>query len=115
MLLSMVKAHHTKARRPTAKAWRRIFLREWRDHRGFSIEALAEKSGVSPGQISLIENRKSAGSPDSLEKLAKTLDCEVGELLDIRPEDPEGSILRFWVSKDDLPRIEAVIEALKGK
>lgn len=115
MLFNMAKARaRTPGRGPTQKPWRRIYLREWRDHRGLSQEELAEKTGVSTGQISLIESRKSAGSPESLEKLAKALGCEVGELLDVKPEG-DGEVFRVWVSKDDLPRIEAVIAALITK
>lgn len=94
----------------TQKVWRQIFLREWRDKRGLSIEGLAEKAGVSPALISLIENGKSAGSPESLEKLAKALDCEIGELLDIEPQE-KGSLLRIWVSDGDRPRIKAMADA----
>lgn len=112
--LSVVKARRSNfaARGPTQKPWRRIYLREWRLFRGHSIEGLAELAGVSPAQISLIENRKSAGSPESLEKLANVLRCEVGELLDIKPVDG-GAIVRAWVPDEDRARIEAVIAAMK--
>jgi len=59
----------------------------------------------------MIENQKSAGSPETLEKLAKALKIEVGELLDIKPE-PNGRIFRVWVHDKDLPRIQAVAEAI---
>lgn len=98
-------------RQPTRRVWRRIYLEAWRNHRGLSIEGLAEKSGVSPALISLIENAKSGGSPETLEKLARALDCEVGELLDVKPEG-EGSIFRAWVRDEDRSRIEAMIAAI---
>jgi transcriptional regulator with XRE-family HTH domain len=97
--------------RGTQRVWRQIHLRAWRTHRGLSVEALAERAGVSPGLISQIENGHSAGSPDSLEKLAKALNCEVGELLDIAPSNG-GSMFRVWIADDDRPRIEAVARAL---
>lgn len=118
MLLSMVKAPSRRRvplrsgpRGATRKVWRKIYLREWREFRGFSVEGLAERAGVSPGLISQIENRKSAGSPDSLEKLAKVLDCDPGELLDIKPE-AGGSIVRLWVHDDDRAQLERVVNAL---
>lgn len=113
-ILSMVKGRGTRQAggpRRTQRVWRRIRLREWREYRGLSVERLAEKAGVSPGLVSQIENRLSAGSPDSLEKLAKALDCEVGELLDIAPSKG-GSMFRVWVSDEDRPRIEAIAKAL---
>lgn len=93
------------------KVWTKIYLREWRKLRGLSVEDLAAKAGVSPGLISQIENRLSAGSPDSLEKLAAALDCEVGEILDIEPE-PGGAMVRLWVSHDDRERVKTMVHAL---
>lgn len=81
--------------------------------RGLSVEALAARAGVSPGLISQIENRLSAGSPDSLEKLATVLDCEVGELLDVKPR-PGGRMVRAWVDDESHSQVEAVIKALAG-
>lgn len=108
----MAKANRRNPiRQPTKRVWRRIHLEAWRNHRGLSQEDLADKSGVSSGQISLIENGKSGGSPETLEKLAAALDCEVGELLDVKPE-AGGAILRIWVRDKDRPRIEAMADAL---
>lgn len=115
IMLSMVKG---RTRGPlggkprgTRRVWRRIYLKEWREYRGLSQEALAAKAGVSTALISEIEAGNSGGSPESLEKLAKALQCEVGELLDIKPESG-GRIMRMWVSDDVRPQIEAVAKAL---
>lgn len=97
-------------RQPTRRVWRQIYLEAWRNKRGLSVEALAEKAGVSPALISLIENGKSGGSPETLEKLAKALDCEVGELLDVKP-DADGSMLRVWVNDENRATIEAILAA----
>lgn len=110
-LFSMAKVLRRKtARQPTRRVWRRIYLEAWRDKRGLSVEGLAEKAGVSPGLISLIENSKSGGSPETLEKLAKALDCEVGELLDVKP-DADGSMLRVWVDDENRATIERILAA----
>lgn len=98
-------------RQPTKRVWRRIHLEAWRNKRGMSQELLAEKSGVSTGQISLIETSKSAGSAETLEKLADALKIEVGELFDVEPGE-DGSILRLWVKDGDRERVEAMIGAL---
>ena len=102
-----------KAPRPHSpyKVWNRLYLRDWREFRGLSTEKLAELSGVSPGLISQIENRRSAGSADSLEKLAKALAIEVGELLDVKPEKG-GRVLRVFVSHEDHDTVRRMIEAL---
>lgn len=115
-LLNMVKGQLKRPQTPAPrgaaeKVWSKICLRAWRALRQLSVEGLAAKSGVSPAQISLIENYQSAGSPDSLEKLAKALDCTVGELLDIEPE-PGGAMVRLWVSHDDRDRVKTMVQAL---
>lgn len=115
-VLSMVKGHLTRPekhppRGGAGKVWTKIYLRKWRKLRKLSVEDLAEKAGLSPGLISQIENQLSAGSPDSLEKLAAALDCEVGELLDIEPE-PSGAMVRMWVSHDDRERVKTMVQAL---
>lgn len=114
MLLNMAKVQRKPVRLPTKRVWRRIYLEAWRAHRGLSQEDLAEKSGVSTGQISLIESRKSAGSPETLEKLANALQIEVGELLDVQPGG-DGSILRAWVHDDDRDAVEAFIDTMSKR
>lgn len=112
----MVKGKKTsapKSRKPrvqTTRLWRRIYLKEWREFRGFPTEGLAEKADVSPGLISQIENNKSGGSADTLQKLADALDIEVGELFDVKPEEG-GRIARIWISDKDRPIIEEILAA----
>src|SRR5262245_3798743 len=62
------------------------FIRQWRDHRGMTLEELAEKSEVSAAQISRIERGDKGWSVDSLEKLAGALNVRPGQLLDEAPE-----------------------------
>lgn len=114
-LFNMAKTTRKPAiRPPTRRVWRRIYLKQWREKRGLSQEELAEASGVSTGQISLIESRLSAGSPETLEKLAKALDITVGELLDVDPS-PDGSLFRTWVHDDDRAAVEAFIETMSRR
>lgn len=109
----MIKRAQPPPRQQAQKVWRRIYLREWREYRGLSVEALAEKAGVSAGIISLIENRKSAGSPDSLEKLARALHIEIGDIIDVKPDpDRRGSVMRFWVSDEDRSRVQRLLSAI---
>lgn len=109
---SMAKVQRGKSPRlPTKRVWRRIYLQAWREKRRLTVEALAERADVSPGLISLIENAKSAGSAESLEKLATALGIEVGELFDIEPGS-DGSMVRMWVKDSDRSRILGMAEAL---
>jgi transcriptional regulator with XRE-family HTH domain len=69
---------------------RRTFLKEWRDFRGFTLEAAAEKLGMSSAQLSRIENAKSPYTQDLLELAAKVYDTDVFSLLfrDPKNSDP---------------------------
>jgi transcriptional regulator with XRE-family HTH domain len=102
-----------RAQKPPPRRWRKIFLREWREHRGLSVEKLATLSGVSPGQISVLENGKAGYSSESLEKLAKALDCEPGDILSTNPK-AGGALIRAFRGASDSERlqIEAVIRAI---
>lgn len=113
-LFNMAKATRKPLRGPTKRVWWRIFLEDWREKRGMSQEELSAASGVSTGQISLIESRKSAGSPETLERLARALQIEVGELFDVQPSQ-EGSMFRAWVHDEDRSAVEAFIETMSRR
>jgi transcriptional regulator with XRE-family HTH domain len=57
-------------------------VREFREMRGWTLEQLAEKSGLSVSQISKLERNKRGWSVTSLDKIATALGVQVGELLD---------------------------------
>jgi len=57
-------------------------LRELRDARGFSLDALAERSGVSRSNISLIERGQSSPTATVLDKLAAGLGVTVASLFE---------------------------------
>jgi predicted transcriptional regulator len=56
-------------------------LRRLRERRLWLIGDLAEKSGVHRNLISTYEHGKSGAHPDTIRKLAKTLDVDPSELL----------------------------------
>ncbi|MGV3683486.1 MAG: helix-turn-helix domain-containing protein [Acidovorax sp.] len=57
-------------------------LRELRDARGYSLEALAERSGVSRSNISLIERGQSSPTAAVLDKLAVGLGVALASFFD---------------------------------
>jgi transcriptional regulator with XRE-family HTH domain len=110
-----MKRPQLKSARQSKKSWPLAYmhLREWREYRGLSVEALADKAGVSAGLISIIENRKSPGSPVSLEKLARALQIDLADLLAVKPDpDRRGSVMRFWVPDADRARVKRLIAAI---
>jgi transcriptional regulator with XRE-family HTH domain len=52
-------------------------LRELRAARGYSMRALAEKSGLNVNTLSLIENQRSSPSVSTLQQLAQTLQVPI--------------------------------------
>lgn len=57
-------------------------VRELRDAAGFSLDALAERSGVSRSNISLIERGQSSPTATVLDKLAAGLDVTLASLFE---------------------------------
>lgn len=78
-----------------AKVRQRIFLKEWRAYRGLTQEALAERVGMSKGNISQLEQGVQGYSQEGLESLAHALQCDPGQLLSVDPskDDAIWSIL----------------------
>ena len=81
------------------------FIRQWREHRKMTTYDVAEKAGLTGSFISQLENGRSAYTQNSLERIAKALDCQPGQLLMCNPLDPEHSGFAlsefdhsFWLS-----------------
>ena len=55
-------------------------LRVWRKHREFTLDALAERVGVSKGYLSQIENGQKPGTLGLFRRLAGVLNVALDEL-----------------------------------
>ncbi len=55
-------------------------LRVWREYRGLTLQALAERCGVTRQMLSMAERDKATPSVDLLAKLASALDCDMDDL-----------------------------------
>lgn len=72
------------------------YLRQWRKHRGNRpLTEIAEKVGITHGQLSKIERGRQPYNQELLEKLAKLYRCEVVDLLIRDPTEPEA-IWTLW-------------------
>ncbi|MBV9220648.1 MAG: helix-turn-helix transcriptional regulator [Methylobacteriaceae bacterium] len=72
-----------------------IFLREWRQHRGYTLEQLAGMIGTTHATLSRIERGQLPYNQGFLERAAEMLMCEPADLLVRNPEDPDG-IWSIW-------------------
>lgn len=97
-----------------AKKPARIFLREWREHRGLTGEQLAERVGADKGTISKWENGRRAMNTDILSELAWALSCEPADLYS-HPDAPSPADLLRNAPEDIQRQAIAVIAALVGR
>ena len=59
----------------------RYFFKEWRKHRGYTQEELAEMIGLTAPSISQLETGKQGFTDSTLEAIAEALNCGPGDLL----------------------------------
>jgi transcriptional regulator with XRE-family HTH domain/predicted Fe-Mo cluster-binding NifX family protein len=62
-------------------------LRELRTRRGFSLRALADRSGLNVNTLSLVENAKSSPSVSTLQQLALALQVPISSFFESEPID----------------------------
>ncbi|KQZ31602.1 hypothetical protein ASD50_15165 [Mesorhizobium sp. Root552] len=92
---------------------RRHFIKEWRHHRGLTMDRLADRLDISKATLSRIESGKQPYTQDTLEALADALSCEPADLIMRDPTAP-GAIWSLWERANPAQRqqIESVVRAL---
>ncbi|EON10885.1 MULTISPECIES: helix-turn-helix domain-containing protein [Pandoraea] len=82
-------------------------VRDLRSERGYSLDTLAERSGVSRSSISLIERAQTSPTANVLDKLATALDVTLASLFDghARDDAPPSPLARradqpVWTDPD---------------
>ncbi len=76
-------------------------LRRWRQERGFTLDALAARAGVSRGMLIQIEQARTNPSVGTVVKVADALGVSLTTLLDFDTEPqvrivPPGQAVRLW-------------------
>lgn len=71
------------------------FLRQWRKHRGYTQEQMAERLEITQGHLSKLETFKRDYDQALLEKAAEILRCDTADIIARDPTDPEG-IWSIW-------------------
>ena len=56
-------------------------LRVWREHRGLTLAALADRVGVKKAYLSQVETRRRDGPADLYKRLAAALDVAIDDLV----------------------------------
>lgn len=78
-----------------SKVRRRTFFKEWRKHRGLTLEAAAERAGMTAGNISAMERGTQGYTQDGLEALAWAYGTEPAHLINVDPSKDDG-IFSIW-------------------
>lgn len=91
----------------------KTFIREWRRYRRLTLVQLAERVGITHGQLSKVERGLRPYAQPLLEKLAEELGTDPASLLMRNPTDPEG-IWSIWdqVPATERPRALTILRAL---
>lgn len=114
MAVGTISAMRNNRVRPHQKRKRGLpLLAKWREYRSrMTQEQLAERSGLTQGMISHLENGKTDYSGETLEILAFALQCEPADLLMRDPTDSEAP-WSIWETLDP-PQRRVAVEMLKG-
>src|SRR5947209_16656746 len=75
--------------------FRPTFIRAWRQHRGLTLEQVADRLDMTPGHISMLERGQRGYTQETLEAVAAALQTDVASLLMRDPTDPEA-IWTVW-------------------
>lgn len=75
--------------------YRRTFLRQWRQHRGLTLEQLADRLNMTASHLSMLERGHRAYTQDTMEAIADALQTDVASILMRDPSDPE-QIWSIW-------------------
>lgn len=89
------------------------FLKEWRKHRGYTQERLAEMTGLSTPYVSQLEKGRRQYTQELLELFAEALQCDLSDLIRRRPEDAEGIEILDSLNPQQKRQIIAIAETLR--
>lgn len=92
----------------------RYFFREWRKHRGYTQEELADIVGVRASSISQLETGKQGFTDTTLMALAEALNCSPGDLLMRNPLDQDAP-WSIWdsVKKQPVDQRKAIVAVVE--
>lgn len=95
-----------KTQQPHRRNLQRHFLKEWRQHRGYTQEKAAEMLGMDRSNLSKIENSKVPYDQELLELAAEAYRCDVADLL-VRDPTQAEAMWSIWHSLKPDQRVTA--------
>lgn len=85
--------HLGMAQRP--QQYRKTFIRQWRKFRGLTLERLADRVGMTAGNLSNLERGVQGYTQPTLENLAEALGTDPASLL-MRDPTHDDSLWTLW-------------------
>lgn len=80
---------------PKKRQFRRTFIRQWREHRGLTLEQLADRVEMTPSYLSMFERGQRGYTQNTLEALAEALQTDAASLLMRDPTD-DDAVWSIW-------------------
>lgn len=98
------------------KKMRTTYIRDWRKDRGFTLDRLASRIGMTTSNLSKTERGAQAYTQPVLEALAEALSCTPADLI-MRPPGSKTALQALFegLDKDTQDQAVAVIQALKNR
>jgi transcriptional regulator with XRE-family HTH domain len=92
---------------PRNTGFRRTFIRQWRKHRGLTLEQLGARLDMTASNLSMLENGKRGYTQETLERVAEALNTDPASLLMRNPTDPDA-IWTVWDQAKPAQRVTIV-------
>ena len=98
---------------PKKPHYRPTYIRQWRNHRGYSLDKLADMVPMDKSNLSKVERGILPYNQEMLERLADSLMTDAASLL-MRDPTKEEAIWSLWerASPGERAQIETVADAL---
>jgi transcriptional regulator with XRE-family HTH domain len=77
------------------RKFQRTAIRQWRKHRKLTLEGLAQRMGMTPSHLSMLERGQRGYTQGTLEAVAKALRTDVGSLIRCDPTEAD-TIWATW-------------------
>jgi DNA-binding transcriptional regulator YiaG len=106
------------SKRPVSqkRQFRKTYIREWREHRGLTLEQLADRVDMTASYLSMFERGQRGYTQNTLEAVAHALQTDAASLL-MRDPTRDDAIWSIWeqAGKGDRQKIVDIAKTITGK